>query len=74
MNRFLHHCLDYKKPSVMLVRCYHKTERTEGLYALMVDTEWYCGPRYWGQEEFRLVQLQPVFRLLKCMVFLLDLL
>eukprot|EP00731_Ephydatia_muelleri_P015305 Em0008g1025a len=65
MNRFLHHCLDYKKPSVMLVRCYHKTERTEGLYALMVDTEWYCGPRYWGQEEFRLVQLQPVFRLLK---------
>lgn len=65
MNRFLHHCLDYKKPSVMFVKCYHKTEHTDNLFALMVDTEWYCGPRYWGHEEFRLVQLQPVFRLLK---------
>ena len=41
LNRFLHHCSDYRGPSVMLL-CYRDDESVEHLLALAVDVEWRC--------------------------------
>ena len=41
LNRFLHHCSDYRGPSVMLL-CYRDDESVKHLLALAVDVEWRC--------------------------------
>ncbi|XP_065890266.1 uncharacterized protein [Dysidea avara] len=60
LNRFLHHCSDYRGPSVMLL-CYRDDESVEHLLALAVDVEWRGGTFYWGNQHCRLLEIQPFF-------------
>jgi hypothetical protein len=66
MNRFQHHCSDYREPSVMLLSCRSReegvAERVEDYrFAIAVDTEWRDGSYFWGGDNCRLLQIQPVF-------------
>lgn len=40
MNRFQHHCFDYKQPSVMIVDCLNKETDEMYSFALAMDSEW----------------------------------
>ena len=93
MNRFQHHCSDYREPSVMVLDCRCQRGEEEGgdgrhQFAIAVDTEWKSascswscsnfanhfysrdGTFYWGGERFCLLQLQPVFLLLSCKMYI----
>lgn len=45
MNRFQHHCFDYKQPSVMIIDCNAGRDGKHFSFALAMDSEWrqvYC--------------------------------
>ncbi|KAM3957867.1 uncharacterized protein ACR2FA_008135 [Aphomia sociella] len=58
-NRFLHHALSYRGPTVLLLRAAAR------LAALAVDAEWTETHRYWGGPDCALMQLFPTFSLLE---------
>ena len=42
MNRFQHHCSDYKHPSLLTLTCYQPQDHTLYQFAIALDTEWRC--------------------------------
>lgn len=40
MNRFQHHCSDYKDPSVLLLTCHHDGEDRMYSFVVALDTDW----------------------------------
>ena len=40
MNRFQHHCSDYKHPSVLVLTCHNSGEERPYTFVLALDTEW----------------------------------
>ena len=40
MNRFQHHCSDYRHPSVLVLTCHNSREDRRYTFVLALDTEW----------------------------------
>ena len=40
MNRFQHHCSDYRHPSVLVLTCHNSGENRRYTFVLALDTEW----------------------------------
>ena len=57
MNRFQHHCSDYREPSVMVLDCRCQRGEEEGgdgrhQFAIAVDTEWKSASCSWSCAKF----------------------
>ncbi|XP_052751678.1 uncharacterized protein LOC113513485 isoform X2 [Galleria mellonella] len=59
VNRFLHHTLAYRGPSLVLLAA------GDLLAALAADAEWRESHRYWGGPDCALLQLFPTFSVLE---------
>ncbi|XP_070573359.1 uncharacterized protein [Ptychodera flava] len=70
MNRFQHHTLSYKGPTIMLVTC------SGGyLFVIAVDQEWRESTQHWGGSGCAILQFAPTFKSLEegaNMMFLND--
>lgn len=60
LNRFKHHCMAYRGPTVTLLRI----EKDE-LLVVAVDVEWRESSSSWGNSDCRIVQIRPKFRVLR---------
>ncbi|CAH1991182.1 unnamed protein product [Acanthoscelides obtectus] len=59
-NRFLHHVLNYKGPTLLLL----KTEEGRK-FCVAAPNEWRESHHYWGGEECAVIELLPTFQLLE---------
>lgn len=60
-NRFLHHVLGYRGPTISVIHARSLKDEVEKIYCVANPTEWKETNLYSGGEESCLVQLQPKF-------------
>lgn len=60
LNRFKHHCMDYRGPTVALLKV-----GKEGLLIAAIDVEWRESSSSWGNSGCRIIQVRPKFRVLR---------
>ncbi|GJQ78113.1 hypothetical protein Trydic_g2451 [Trypoxylus dichotomus] len=59
-NRFLHHVLAYKGPTLILIKA-----DNDSLFCIAAPCEWKESHQYWGGEDCAVVQLFPKFQVLE---------
>ncbi|KRT84774.1 hypothetical protein AMK59_1714, partial [Oryctes borbonicus] len=59
-NRFLHHVLAYKGPTLILIKA-----NDDSLFCVASPCEWKESHQYWGGEDCAAVQLLPKFQMLE---------
>ncbi|XP_058806957.1 uncharacterized protein LOC131673178 [Phymastichus coffea] len=66
-NRFLHHVLGYKGPTLVFIRGVSDTDdkRTYPTYCVCSALEWRESHLYWGNEDSVVVELLPNFRVVE---------
>lgn len=64
-NRFLHHVIGYKGPTLTLLRARSSKDNIEKLFCVASSTEWRETHLYVGGEESCLLQLTPKFSLME---------
>lgn len=64
-NRFLHHVLGYRGPTVILLNAKSYKDNTEKLYCIGSPTEWKETSLYTGGEDSCLVQVLPKFSIME---------
>ncbi|XP_020609672.1 restriction of telomere capping protein 5-like [Orbicella faveolata] len=60
LNRFKHHCMAYRGPTVTLLRL-----GKEGLIIVAIDVEWRESTSSWGNSDCRVIQVRPKFQVLR---------
>lgn len=60
LNRFKHHCMGYRGPTVALLKV-----GKEGLLIAAIDVEWRESSSSWGNSDCRIIQVRPKFRVLR---------
>jgi hypothetical protein len=67
VNRFLHHVLGYKGPTLLFVRAVSETEdrRHYPTYCICSAVEWRESHLYWGSEDSMVIELQPNYRVVQ---------
>lgn len=64
-NRFLHHVLGYRGPTLIVLQARSYKDSVEKIYCVASPTEWKETNLYTGGEESCLVQLQPKFSVME---------
>lgn len=64
-NRFLHHVLGYRGPTLVVLHARSQKDQTEKIFCVASPTEWKETSLYTGGEESCLVQLQPKFSVME---------
>lgn len=64
-NRFLHHVLGYRGPTLVILKARSFKDNAEKIYCIASPTEWKETTLYSGGEESCLVQLQPKFSIME---------
>lgn len=64
-NRFLHHVLGYRGPSLIVIHARSLKDETEKIYCVASSTEWRETNLYIGGDESCLIQLQPKFSVME---------
>lgn len=59
-NRFFHHVLGYRGPTLMFIR---GTDDVE--FCLAVTDEWRESHQYWGREDCMLIQILPLYKVVE---------
>lgn len=63
-NRFLHHILGYKGPTLILLKCRDASKKSS-VYCIAAPSEWKETHLYTGGEDSCLLQLQPKYQLME---------
>lgn len=65
-NRFLHHVLGYRGPTLLFIRASSPNENEKKIiYCICSAVEWRETHLYWGNEESTIIELQPSYRVIE---------
>lgn len=65
-NRFLHHVLGYKGPTILLIRAAGMAENETGtIYCLCSAVEWKETHLYWGDEDSCVIEMFPSYKVVE---------
>ncbi|XP_012282849.1 uncharacterized protein LOC105701031 [Orussus abietinus] len=64
-NRFLHHVLGYKSPTLLFIRCKSLDEKESLLFCICSAVEWRESQLYWGDESSMIIKILPNYQILE---------
>ncbi|XP_014217821.1 uncharacterized protein LOC106646292, partial [Copidosoma floridanum] len=66
-NRFLHHVLGYKGPTVLFIRGFSDSDErsTYPTYCICSAVEWRESHLYWGNEDSMVIEMLPNYRIIQ---------
>ncbi|CRK87336.1 CLUMA_CG001138, isoform A [Clunio marinus] len=64
-NRFLHHVLGYRGPTLVVISCRSTKDNSDKIYCVAAPNEWKETHLYTGGEDSCLVQLSPKFSVME---------
>lgn len=65
VNRFLHHVLGYKGPTLIFIRAVSEEEENSPTYCICSCVEWRESHLYWGDEDSMIIELLPSYRVVE---------
>lgn len=65
VNRFLHHVLGYKGPTLIFIRAVSEEQENSPTYCISSSVEWRESHLYWGDEDSMVIELMPSYRVIE---------